>query len=51
MSENGLGHMVPLQHDMMDEWRENFKGVRVQKNGLLITGAVDDIWASYEDGE
>jgi len=51
MSENGLGHMVPLQHDMMDEWRENFKGVRVQKNGLLITGAVDDIWVSYEEGE
>ena len=51
MSANGLGHMSPLQHDMMDEWRENFKGVRAQKNGLLITGAVDDIWASYEDEE
>ena len=51
MSANGLGHMAPLQHDMMDEWRENFKGVRAQKNGLLITGAVDDIWASYEDEE
>ena len=46
MSENGLGHMVPLEHPMMDEWRQNFKGVRAAKHGLLITGAVDDIWKS-----
>ena len=46
MSENGLGHMVPLEHPMMDEWRHNFKGVRAEKHGLMITGAVDDIWKS-----
>ena len=51
MTANGLGHMVPLHHAMMDEWRQNFKGVRVQKNGLLITGAVDDIWVSNEGEE
>jgi len=28
MLENNLGHMIPLHHPMMDEWRENFKGVR-----------------------
>ena len=48
MSENGLGHMVPLDHPMMDEWRENFKGVRAVKHGLQISGAVDDIWKSGE---
>ena len=48
MTGNGLGHMVPLGHPMMDEWRENFKGVRAEKHGLLITGAVDDIWKSGE---
>ena len=46
MVQNGLGHMVPLQHPMMDEWRENFKGVRAPKHGLMLTGAVDDIWKS-----
>lgn len=37
---------VPFQHEMMDEWRENFKGVRYvhEKTNLLITGAVDDLW-------
>ncbi len=48
MIQNGLGHMVPLDHPMMDEWRENFKGVRVPKYGLMLTGAVDDIWKSGE---
>ena len=46
MVQNGMGHMVPLDHPMMDEWRENFKGVRAPKYGLMITGAVDDIWKS-----
>ena len=37
---------VPFKHEMMDEWRENFKGVRFlhEPTNLLITGAVDDIW-------
>ena len=46
MVQNGMGHMVPLDHPMMDEWRENFKGVRAPKYGLMITGAVDVIWKS-----
>lgn len=46
MQKNDLGHMVPLEHPMIDEWRENFKGVRAPKHGLMITGAVDDIWKS-----
>jgi hypothetical protein len=37
---------VPLQHEMMDEWRDNFKGVQYyhRPTNLVITGAVDDIW-------
>lgn len=37
---------VPFRHEMMDEWRENFKGVRYlhEPTNLLITGAVDDVW-------
>lgn len=39
---------VPFQHEMMDEWRENFKGVQYchTPTNLLITGAVDDIWVN-----
>ena len=41
---------VPFRHYMMDEWRENFKGVRYhhEPTNLLITGAVDDIWETPE---
>lgn len=39
---------VPFQHDMMDEWRENFKGVQFfhRPTNLIITGAVDDLWVN-----
>lgn len=41
---------VPFQHEMMNEWRENFKGVQYlhESTNLLITGAVDDIWINTE---
>lgn len=37
---------VPFQHEMMNEWRENFKGVQFlhTSTNFLVTGAVDDIW-------
>lgn len=43
---------VPFQHEMMDEWRENFKGVQYdhKPTGMRVTGAVDDLWVS-PDGE
>jgi len=39
-------NLVPFQHELIDEWRENFKGVQFyhKKTGMTITGAVDDIW-------
>lgn len=37
---------VPLKHDDLNDWRENFVGVQHihSKTNLLITGAVDDVW-------
>src|SRR3989339_1900714 len=37
---------MPLAHEKLDEWRENFKGVRYyhEPTGLTITGAIDDLW-------
>ncbi len=37
---------VPFQHEKMDEWRDNFKGVQFfhEKTAMTISGAVDDIW-------
>lgn len=37
---------IPFKHAKMDEWRYNFKGVRVlhQPTNLIIFGAIDDLW-------
>ena len=51
MAGHGLGHMVPLDHAMMDAWRNNRKGVRTQKHGFELFGAVDDIWKSGEGAD
>lgn len=44
--------MVPFAHEMMDEWRENFKGVQYhhEPTNFIMTGAVDDLWKN-KDGE
>jgi RecB family exonuclease len=36
----------PVAHDMLDEWRENFKGAQFhhQPTNFIITGAIDDLW-------
>ena len=41
---------IPCQHEQLDQWRENFKGVQVhhKKTNLLITGAIDDLWITPE---
>ena len=43
---------VPFLHAMMDEWRENFKGVQYyhEPTNFIITGAVDDLWHN-RDGD
>ena len=37
---------VPFQHDKINEWRNNFKGVSFlhRPTNLFIHGAVDDVW-------
>ena len=41
---------VPFRHDMMDEWRENFKGVQFlhKQTNFMVTGAVDDVWVNSQ---
>lgn len=42
---------VPFEHEMMNEWRENFKGVQYlhESTNLIITGAVDDVWINPKE--
>ena len=37
---------VPVMHEMLDEWRNNFKGVQYfhKPTNLLLHGAIDDLW-------
>jgi hypothetical protein len=39
---------IPFAHSEMNTWRENFEGIQFphKKSGLLISGAVDDIWVN-----
>ena len=39
---------VPFAHSEMNTWRENFEGIQFphKESGLLISGAVDDIWVN-----
>jgi hypothetical protein len=40
--------LISFQHLSLNDWRENFIGVRMhhQATGLDIAGAVDDIWVN-----
>ena len=42
--------MVPFAHEMMNEWRENFKGIQYhhEPTNFIMTGAVDDLWVNRE---
>lgn len=37
---------IPFDHEKINEWRENFKGVQYlhEPTNFIITGAVDDVW-------
>ena len=41
---------VPAIHEQLNEWRENFKGIRHlhEKTNLEIQGAIDDLWIEPE---
>lgn len=44
---------VPFKHELIDPWRENFKGVEyvIEDLRLLIHGAVDDVWINLDTNE
>ncbi len=37
---------VPVAHEKLNEWRENFTGIQYEhsETGMTITGALDDLW-------
>ena len=37
---------IPVEHDMLDEWRNNFKGVQYhdKATNFYLFGAIDDLW-------
>ncbi len=37
---------IPMQHDKLDDWRQNFTGVSVlhKPTNLWVYGAIDDLW-------
>jgi len=37
---------IPIPHEELDTWRENFKGIRYhhKPTNFIITGAIDDLW-------
>ncbi len=41
---------IPFEHDMLDQWRENFVGVVAinKKTNLHVFGALDDLWITSE---
>ncbi|HEU0080489.1 MAG TPA: PD-(D/E)XK nuclease family protein [Candidatus Paceibacterota bacterium] len=41
---------IPFAHAELNIWRENFEGIqhRHDKSGLLISGAVDDVWVNSQ---
>ena len=60
--ENGEAHpymeslkrnLIPFQHEDMEDWRNNFKGVTYhhKKTDLIITGSIDDVWIDTDTEE
>ncbi len=46
-------NLIPFQHEKMEDWRNNFKGVTYhhKKTDLIITGAIDDVWIDTDTNE
>ena len=44
---------VPFVHKDINVWRENFRGIEYlhKKTGMLITGAIDDVWIDNKTKE
>ncbi len=50
MEEHGL-NVIPFAHTELDSWRDPFQGISCthEKTGLVVSGAVDDIWQQDDD--
>lgn len=45
-------NVLAFQHEDIDTWRNNFKGIKVvHPAGAEVFGAVDDIWQNIDTGE
>lgn len=46
-------NLLPFQHEKLDEWRENFKGVQYhhKSTNFILTGAIDDLWIDLDTNE
>jgi len=42
---------IPAKHEMLNQWRENFKGVQYlhEPTNFIITGAIDDLWQNPDN--
>ena len=50
----GLDHVIPLQHEEMDAWRDSLtRGLmhRFEDTNILLSGGVDDIWQNTKTDE
>ena len=52
MTQAGLS-AIPFKHERLDEWRENFRGVRYQHSDSMfeLSGAIDDLWVDTKTNE
>src|SRR6056300_2013163 len=53
-SQYGLDHVVPFQHESMDDWRNSLtKGLmwRYKDTNIILSGGVGDIWFDTEKEE
>ena len=52
--ENNLSHIIPFQHEEMDNWRNSLSGglqVRFKDTNIILQGGVDDIWLNTKTDE
>lgn len=44
---------VPARHELLNEWRENFKGVVIKYQPAMfqLSGAIDDLWQDRKTGK
>lgn len=46
-------NIIPYQHEDLELWRNNFKGVSYHhiETDLIISGAIDDVWLDTDTGQ